>query len=90
MKKAFRIFTDEPLGFALGFKPTGVETDPIELKTDDGGEHAFVLQEAGREDRLVISRKSPLTVGFGLLYPEPDALIFRTEKAFRNWQKENR
>lgn len=85
--QAYRLYTDEPLGFAIGFMPdasAGVTADPIKLVSDDGGDNAFIIETPGEEEKLVISYKS-IVAG---VYSEPDAMIFRSKEKYDEWYRD--
>lgn len=73
--RAWRIVGDEPLGFAIGFKPKQAENyefDPLRCQEDDGGKFAFLLDDGS----LVVSKEEK----FAGRFPEPDSLLFRSQK----------
>jgi len=85
--QAYRLYTDEPLGFVIGFMPdasTGITVDPIKLLSDDGGSNAFIIQTPGEEEKLVISNQ-PVVAG---VRPEPDAMIFRSKEEYNEWHRD--
>ena len=66
VKKAFRIYTDEPVGFAIGFTPRGkgFTADPINLAGDDGGEYAFIISGSLH----IMNHRGPVSLKWPGLY----------------------
>ena len=64
--KCFRVITDEPVGFALGFMPTGVIADEeeITIESADGLEYAYMHDHTGKRNE----------------FPEPDMNIWRSQE----------
>ena len=65
---AYRVILDEPIGVCVGFKPSGLTTDQIDVFQceDFGGDKVFIL----KNDKMVIASSTKVEGS----YPEPDLL----------------
>lgn len=76
---AFRVITDEPQGFCIGFDPGTKNQDRWEV-AEDIGDVPFI----GNDGRLFLLTKEHVKVPEGT-----DMLIWRTPEEFAKWAEDN-
>lgn len=99
---AYRVILDEPIGIAIGFKPTQIkfqgviyptslDIEQFVLEADDGGNAVFISDDS---KTLVVhgnwsGMKPPPPPSQLYKYPEPmDLEIWRSQKEFINWVRD--